>query len=127
LFASLPQLPARNPLPKLLYFNCPGGAHEQSMPMPHQYPAKTCLSNELAMPYLGEMNNPIDALSFEGVNTSLFKSWPTFKSWLTFCQQRDDFRVDILNVPNTPSRGTPGITNNDATEGISLRRRTFSY
>ena len=72
-----------------------------------------------ALPYLGGRSNVISAPGFERVNMSIFKNWSTFR------EQYIDFRVDIFNVLNTPSWGTPSSTSNDVTGGLITEPQNF--
>ena len=72
-----------------------------------------------ALPYLGGRSNVISAPGYERVNMSIFKRWYTIR------EQSIDFRVDVFNVLNTPSWGTPSSASNDITGGIITEPQNF--
>jgi hypothetical protein len=61
--------------------------------------------------YLGGRRNQIAGPGFERVNTSLFKSFRTFR------EQTLDFRADIFNLFNTPALAKPNDQNIDKNAG----------
>lgn len=69
--------------------------------------------------YLGGRRNQIAGPGFERVNTSIFKSFTTFR------EQKLDFRADIFNLLNTPALANPNDSNINQNGGQITGTRTL--
>ena len=66
----------------------------------------TLISGQAALAYLGSPRNQINGPGYERIDTSLFKTFPTFR------EQNLEFRADVFNLLNTPAYGSPGSSGN---------------
>lgn len=77
------------------------------------------VSGSAALPYLGSPSNQIYGPGYERIDSSIFKSFPTFR------EQSIQFRADIFNVLNTPGYGDPSNTGISSAGGLITGARSF--
>ena len=64
------------------------------------------VSGIAALPYLGSPRDQIYGPGYVRIDSSLFKSFPTFH------EQNLEFRADVFNLLNTPAYASPGYSGN---------------
>ncbi len=73
------------------------------------------VSGAPALAYLGSPRNQVNAPGYDRINSSLFKSFPTFR------EQSLQFRADVFNLLNTPGYGQPSNTGNGTTGSSAVQ------
>lgn len=82
-------------------------------------PAGAVITGAAALPYLGAPRNNWYGPGYERIDSSLFKSFTTFR------EQSFQFRLDAFNILNTPAYGLPSTADTSQNGGRITGARAF--